>query len=225
VVIVARGEERLKSVAAESRNISWIAESVATPDARMRIVEKTLAGYGKISSLIHCAARPGYHDRPVWEMSLDDWREAMAVNLEAAFDLTRLVLKGMVAMRSGSIVMVASVAGLIGTASKSAYCSSKAGLLGLVRAVAWDVAPFDVRCNAVCPGWVRETATATEGSERLARATGRDVEEIWSERAARYPDRRLVTVDEVARAVVFLVSEQSSGINGEELIIAHGGTW
>ena len=87
--------------------------------------------------------------------------------------------------------MVSSTAGEVGAAATSAYCASKHGLLGLMRAVAQDLAPFGVTCNAVCPGWVR-TQMSERHTEVEAEERGLSVEEVWAERAAEYPAGRVV---------------------------------
>ena len=112
----------------------------------------------------------------------------MDVNLDGPFHLTRLAARDMIEQRWGRIVMVSSTAGEVGAAATSAYCAAKHGLLGLMRAVAQDVAPFNVTCNAVCPGWVR-TQMAEAHTEHEAKERGMTVEEIWAERAAEYPGR------------------------------------
>jgi NAD(P)-dependent dehydrogenase (short-subunit alcohol dehydrogenase family) len=106
----------------------------------------------------------------------------------------------------------------------SAYTSSKHGLLGLMRSVAQDAGPFGVTSNAVLPGWVR-----TEMAERSARAEAEErgitAEEVWVERAAGYPPGRVATTEEVAHAIAFLASEESSGISGEAVTVALGSVW
>jgi NAD(P)-dependent dehydrogenase (short-subunit alcohol dehydrogenase family) len=222
---VARGEERLRNVAAEHPNISWLAASVETATGRRGIVTRTRVEMGPITLLVHAAARGGYHDRPIHQMSLRDWNATMRVNLDAAFDLTRMVALDMIAERIGGIAMVSSVAAWCGAYSKAAYSTSKAALLGLVRSVAYDLATYGVTCNAICPGWVRETGLATEGTRLFAEQSGVSAEDIWRERASHYPDGRLVSIDEVVRATMFVLCQPSAGVNGEAITIAHGGTW
>ena len=93
-----------------------------------------------------------------------------------------------------------------------------------MRAVAQDVAPFNVTCNAVCPGWVR-TQMAEAHTEHEAEERGMTVEEIWAERAAEYPAGRVVDAEEVAGTIVFLASEEASGVNGEAITVALGSLW
>jgi NAD(P)-dependent dehydrogenase (short-subunit alcohol dehydrogenase family) len=130
----------------------------------------------------------------------------------------------MVERRSGRIVMVSSTAGEVGGPRLSAYCASKHGLLGLVRAAAHDLAPYDVTCNAVCPGWVRtpmsEHTAEVEASER-----GVTTAEIWQKRDTDSPAGRVVTAEEVAETIAFLSSAAASGINGEAVTISLGSAW
>jgi len=118
----------------------------------------------------------------------------------------------MLAAGEGRIINIASTAGLVGGADMTTYVASKHALVGLTRAVAIDAGAHGVTCNAICPGWVRT------GSNEAP-------EEVWAERAASYPAGRIVSVDEVAELVVYLASDAASGINGEAIRVALGGTW
>lgn len=124
----------------------------------------------------------------------------------------------------GRIVMVSSTAGEVGAPATSAYCASKHGLLGLMRAVAQDLAPFNVTCNAVCPGWVR-TVMSERHTELEAKQRGMAVEAIWAERAERYPAGRVVAPEEIAHTIAFLASKEASGVNGEAITVALGSLW
>ena len=120
--------------------------------------------------------------------------------------------------------MVSSTAGELGAPEMVSYCSAKHGLVGLTRAAAADLAPFGVTCNAVLPGYVHTEATE-RSAERESAKTGETVEEIWAKRKATYPAGRLVTVDEVASAIVLLCSDSSSGVSGQAITLALGGIW
>jgi NAD(P)-dependent dehydrogenase (short-subunit alcohol dehydrogenase family) len=148
----------------------------------------------------------------------------MRINLDGPFHLTRLVLPSMVECGYGRLVYTSSTAGQVAEFAGSAYTSSKHGLLGLMRSVAQDAGPHGVTSNAVLPGWVR-----TEMAERSASAEagerGITAEDVWAERAAGYPPGRVVRPQEVAEAIAFLCSEESSGINGEAIRVALGSIW
>jgi NAD(P)-dependent dehydrogenase (short-subunit alcohol dehydrogenase family) len=129
----------------------------------------------------------------------------------------------MIELRYGRVVYTSSTAGLIAEHAGSAYNSSKHGLLGLMRSVAVDAGPFGVTSNAVLPGWVR-TEMAERSAAQEAENHGMTVDQIWEERAALYPPGRVVTIDEVAEAIAFLASEESSGISGEAIKVSLGST-
>ena len=103
------------------------------------------------------------------------WRETLATNLDGPFYLSRLVTAEMTQRGFGRIVFVSSTAGEVGGAAQPAYCASKHGVIGLMRAVAQDVIPFGVTCNAVLPGWVR-TRMADDDVAEESRRTGRSPE-------------------------------------------------
>ena len=167
---------------------------------------------GAISILVNNAGDGDAADGRAWEVDAADWRAKLAVNLDAPFYLTRLVLPDMLAAGEGRIVNIASTAGLVGGADMTTFVTSKHGLVGLTRAVAIDAGAGGVTCNAICPGWVRTDSTEAP-------------EEVWAERAATYPPGRVVSVDEVAALVVYLASDAASGTNGEAIRVALGSTW
>ena len=222
VVGVARTGGELADLAREAP-VEVVVESVATEEGCRRIVEEARR-LGPIAVLVNNAGIGSYGEKAIWDQDRAIWRASMDVNLDGPFHLTRLASKDMVDQRWGRIVMVSSTAGEVGAAATSAYCAAKHGLIGLMRAVAQDVAPFNVTCNAVCPGWVR-TRMAETHTEHEARERGMSVEDIWAERAAEYPAGRVVDAEEVAKTIVFLASEEASGVNGEAITVALGSLW
>jgi 3-hydroxybutyrate dehydrogenase len=220
VVAVARSAAELDALAIETGALA-VPASVETADGCAHIVERARELAGHVDILINNAGLGSAGEREVAEQSSQRWREAMAVNLDAPFELTRLLLGAMIERRWGRVVMVCSLASLRGGVAPgmSAYATSKHGLLGLTRAVAVEVAPYGVTCNAVLPGSVR-TATAERKVAEEARAAGTTIEEAWAARAARTTAGRLVEADEVAAAIAFLASEDASAINGEALPVA-----
>ena len=217
------GVSRTESELAEL-GLDYVAESVATPEGCERVVAEARSRLGPVEILVANAGVGSGHERPIWEQDSAVWRETMSVNLDAPFHLMRLAVADMKERRFGRIVVVSSTAGEVGGPAMSAYCASKAGVLGLVRAVAQDVARFGITCNAVLPGWVR-TAMAERSAELTAERRGITVEEIWAERAAEYPGGRIPTAEEVAETIAFLASEEASGISGESITVALGGIW
>jgi NAD(P)-dependent dehydrogenase (short-subunit alcohol dehydrogenase family) len=219
VMITARSEQELAAV-----GVDYVVADLGAAGECDRVTAQTEGRLGPIDILIVNHGIGSAHERVIWEQEPKVWRETMRVNLDAPFELSRLVVGGMVERGAGSVVYTSSTAGLVAEHAGSAYTASKHGLLGLMRAVAQDAGPFGVRSNAVLPGWVR-----TEMAERsaLAEAERREIttDQVWAERAASYPPGRVLTPREVAEVIVFLSSDSASGVNGEAVSVALGSSW
>lgn len=141
------------------------------------------------------------------------WADVMAINLTGTFNVCRAAIPLMVARGAGSVVNVASIAGLVGLRNRAAYCAAKGGVISLTRAMALDHVADGVRINAVCPGtidspWVR----------RLVEQSGESLDAL----AARQPMGRLGTPEEVAASVLYLAGDQSSFSTGSVLVLDGG---
>jgi len=217
VLAVARTQSELESLAAES-GAEWLVADLADPAACASLVAETERRLGRIDILVNNAGIGSAGEQPVWLQDPTRWRQAMTLNLDAPFELTRLALPGMIERRFGRVVMVASLASLAAGVAPgmSAYAVSKHGLLGLMRAVAVEVAEYGVTCNAVLPGSVRTRTAELKVAEEAVRMGG-SVEDAWAARAGRSYARRIVDEEEVAAAIGFLASDGASGVNGEAL--------
>jgi len=158
----------------------------------------------------------------VGRTTLEDWRAQMDVNATGAFLCTRAVLRGMRERGSGRIVTVASTAGVEGAKYTAAYTASKHAAVGLMRAVAAEVAGTGVTANAVCPGFVRTDMTA-RSVQRIVATTGRGAAETEAALAAMSPLGRLLEPEEVAFAVAFLAAPEAGAVNGQTLVLDGGG--
>jgi NAD(P)-dependent dehydrogenase (short-subunit alcohol dehydrogenase family) len=223
VMCVSRTESELASLAAET-GVEYLVESVGTPEGCERVIAETRRRLGPVEILVNNAAVGSAGEQPIWEQTRETWREKLDLNLDGPFELTRLATWDMIERGFGRVVMVSSTAAEVGAPRMSAYSASKAGLLGLMRAVAQDLAPHGGTCNAVLPGWVR-TEMAERSAAREAERRGITVEQVWTERAAEYPEGRVVRAEEVAALIAFLASEDGSGINGQAITVALGGLW
>lgn len=223
VMAVARSAVRLAELARETR-VETLAVGLESPEACERAVEETRRRLGPIAILVNNAGRSGFLDLPIWEEERENWRSTLALNLDTPFELTRLAARDMKAMGWGRVIMVSSTAGEVGAATMSAYCASKHGLLGLMRAAALDLARIGATCNAVLPGWVR-TEMADQEAERESRRRGVSVAEIWAERAAAYPGGKVLEPEDIARVIAFLASADAAGINAEAITVSHGSLW
>ena len=146
------------------------------------------------------------------------WDAVLAVDLTAVFHLCRLVLPAMLDAGGGTIVNVASVAGLVGISGRAAYCAAKAGVIGLTRATAADYAARGIRANAICPGTVH--------SEWIGKilADAPDPEATRRAMEARQLDGRMGTPEEVAAGIAFLCSPEARFVNGSAFVMDGGMT-
>jgi NAD(P)-dependent dehydrogenase (short-subunit alcohol dehydrogenase family) len=224
VMAVARTESDLAAMASEAAGIEYLAASIVGAEACEEIVAETERRLGSVDILVLNAGIGSDSEEPIWAQPTAVWEETMRVNLDAPFHLCRATTGGMVERGFGRIVMVSSTAGHVGGPRMTAYCASKHGLDGLMRAVAQDVGPHGVTCNAVAPGWVR-TPMAERSAQVDAERRGITVDAVWEERGASYPQGRVVEPDEVAGVIAFLASDAASGVNGEVVTVALGGVW
>ncbi len=222
VMAVSRTAEELATLDRDHPRISTCAVSLATPAGCQKAIEETHRRLGPIDILVSNAGMGSLGERPIWEQDPDFWYASIAINLHAAFELIRLASRDMVAHSWGRIVVVSSTAGLYAESpADSAYTAGTHGVIGLVRAAALDLAPHNTTCNAVCPGWVR-TAMAEASAGHPAERRGVSRSDIWAERAAGYAAGRVVEVDEVTAAILFLTSQEASCISGEAIRVALG---
>jgi NAD(P)-dependent dehydrogenase (short-subunit alcohol dehydrogenase family) len=221
---VSRTRTELDSLAREGP-IDVMVASIADRAGCRKVVAEATARLGAVDAVVHCAGVDTHRERAIWEQDEDVWEDTMSVNADAPFELTRLLAGPMIERRWGRIVIVSSTAGLIGGTACSAYCASKHAVVGLMRAVALDVAPYGVTCNAVLPGWVRGTGMSDETMRITAERDQITPDEAWARIEAASPAGRVTYPDEVAATIAFLISDEASAIIGEALRIAVGSLW
>jgi len=218
VMCVARSEEELAKTGHQ-----YTTADLGTPEGCAHAVAETAERLGPIDILICNHGLGSAHERVIWEQDLKDWSDSIRINLDGPFYLSRLILKGMVERHYGRVVFTSSTAALKAEHAGSAYNSSKAGLLGLMRSVAEDGGEYGITSNAVLPGWVR-TEMAERSARYEAKERGMTPEEVWEERATLYRPGRVATPEEVGEMIAFLASEESSGVSGESIRVALGST-
>jgi NAD(P)-dependent dehydrogenase (short-subunit alcohol dehydrogenase family) len=219
VMIVSRTATELEQV-----GLDYVVADLGTPAGCAHAVAETERRLGPIELLVVNHGIGSAHERLVWEQDPEVWRETMRVNLDAPFELARLTVGGMCRRGFGRLVFTSSTAGEKAERSGSAYTASKHGVIGLARAIAQDAGPHGVTSNAVLPGWVR-TAMAERSARTEAERRGVTTEQVWRERAAIYPQNRVLEPREVAQVIAFLCTDAAGGVNGEAITVALGGIW
>ncbi|MDP9227099.1 MAG: SDR family oxidoreductase, partial [Actinomycetota bacterium] len=201
VIALGRDERTLQEVAHQhvglGRSVDYRVCDVTIEEA----VESVFVRLGPVDVLVNNAGTSS--SAPIHQTTLDQWQEQMAVNATGAFLCTRAVVSQMREGNRGRIVFVASTAGVSGYRYTSGYVASKHAEVGLMRAVATELAGTGVTANAVCPSYVR-TEMTERSVGRISARTGRSESEALGALTASSPLGRLLESDEVAASVVFL---------------------
>ena len=220
VVLAARTREQVERVAAELGALGARAEAVVcdvTSEQSVEALARQAAAFGPVAVLVNNAGSAA--SMPLARTSLAEWNRLLAVNVTGAFLCTRAMLPGMLERGWGRVVNIASTAGLGGGKYLAAYSAAKHALVGLTRSVAAEVAGTGVTANAVCPGFV-DTEMTAETVSRIVAKTGRTAEDALAAALASAGQVRLISADEVAAAVVSLVSGGGpQSPNGEALVL------
>lgn len=204
-------DDVVASIAAEGGKAVAVQADVSVPGAAADLVERAVNEFGSLDILVNNAgiARDGL----IVRMSDEDWDAVIGTNLTGVFGVTRAAAKVMMKQRSGSIVNVTSVIGLVGNAGQANYAAAKAGVIGLTKSVARELAARGVRANAVAPGFIETDMTAT-----LSDA-------VCDAARAQIAMKRFGSGDDVAHAVAFLASDEAGYITGQVLAIDGGMTF
>jgi 3-oxoacyl-[acyl-carrier protein] reductase len=210
VAVVAKREGGAREAAAglAGTGHAGYACDVADGPAAQEVVRKIEAEVGEIGVLVNNAGIT--RDNLLMRMKDEEWDDVIMVNLKGAFNFTRAVARGMMKRRSGVIINITSVVGLTGNPGQTNYAASKAGLLGLTKSVARELASRNIRCNAVAPGFIRTDMTAVLGENAV------------QELAARIPMGDLGEPRDVAALVRFLAGPGARYITGQVIAVDGG---
>ena len=223
VAASARDPASLAETVAEAERAGGVAVPVGC-DVRDGASVASLAGWaGQLAPVRAVVANAGIAGptAPLHEITLADWRETIATDLDGVFLTFRAFIPAMIERRDGSLIAISSITGKRPLYGRTPYAAAKMGVIGLVRTLATELGPHNVRVNAVCPGLVAGPRIEAVLA-RQAAARGITVEAARAEADALSPLRRMVTAEEVAAACVFLASGRSASITGEDLNVTAG---
>jgi len=204
----AAAKETAAAIEALGRKALAAQADVSQQDAADTLIKAALDAFGKVDILVNNAGVT--RDDLIMRMSLDDWRTVLETNLFGAFYCIKAVTRPMLKARAGRIVNITSVSGQIGQIGQANYSSAKAGLIGLTKATARELASRGITCNAVAPGFVLTELT-------------KDLAQEWQDRIIEQtPLGRFGSPEEIANAVAFLVSDEAAYITGQVLGVDGG---
>ena len=212
VVCVSRNINDVQSVADkithQKFNASAASCDISDSNNVTELVKDIIEKHGRIDILINNAGIT--RDNLLMRMSEDDWNEVINVNLKAAFTAIKAASRSMIKQRSGRIINISSVVGLMGNAGQANYAASKAGLIGMTKSIAREFASRGITANCIAPGYVE-----TEMSNKLA-------DKVKSSLNEQIPLGRIGNVEDIAYAVAFLASDEASYITGQTLAVDGG---
>jgi len=221
VCLTGRNETRCKKVIEEINEgggqAIYIIADVRSSDECQKTVETTMKAFGQLDILFNNAGV--YFPNNAVDCSEEEWNLTIDINLKGTFLMSKFVLPHMVAQKSGVIINNGSGWGIVGGNEAVSYCASKGGVVLLTKAMAIDHAAQGIRVNCLCPGDV-ETPMLDED----ARMRGMTWEEYQKQAVAQRPMGRIGTTEEIAKAALFLASDDSSFMTGATLVIDGGGT-
>ncbi len=198
-------EKELSAFGMKARGYASDASSFAAGEA---LVNNVVSDFGTIDILVNNAGIT--RDSLLLRMSEQDWDLVMNVNLKSVFNLTKAIQKIMIKQRSGSIINMSSIVGIEGNSGQSNYSASKAGIIGFTKSIAQELGSRNIRCNAIAPGFIETEMTAKLPQE---------FRDQW---IVDIPLRRGGTPDDVANLALFLGSDLSSYITGQEITVCGG---
>jgi NAD(P)-dependent dehydrogenase (short-subunit alcohol dehydrogenase family) len=225
LALAARDVPPLEALKAEIEKLGGRALVVScdvTDEAAVKqMVAKTTEAFGRIDILVNAAGVTGPIETPVQDIRVEDFRFVLEANIVGTFLPTKHVLPGMIARKYGKVVNISGTSGLRGYKYRAAYSSSKWALRGFTRTVALEVGPHNVNVNALHPGIV-----AGDRMDKLCREKGKkrgwSPERVYQEYVDEMALRRVTVSQDIANAVLFLVSDESKNMTGQSVTVDGG---
>ena len=210
-----RGAQVVKDIIANGGDALFIRSDVRLSTDCRQAVDQTLERFGKVDILFNNAGV--FHPKSIPDCTEEEWDETIDSSLKGAFLMSKYVLPSMIENGGGSIIHTSSGWGILGGDKAAAYCAAKGGLIIMAKAMAIDHGPDGVRVNCVCPGDVLTPMLPADAEKR-----GMSWDE-YAKGAANRPLGRIGTAEDIANAVLYLASDESSFVTGESLVVDGGG--
>jgi NAD(P)-dependent dehydrogenase (short-subunit alcohol dehydrogenase family) len=224
VAVTARTTSELELLVAQIQAMgrrSLAVQCDVTDSAQVQHMATTLIeGLGGVDILVNNAGNAGSHKFLNHPDEL--WHRMLAINLTSIYYVTKAFMPTLIERRNGRIINVASIASRIGERYIAAYVAAKHGALGLTRALAAELQPYNITVNAICPGYVNTPMTDSSVSN-ISALTGMTQEQARATLEKMSPQKRLIESEEVAAIAVFLAQDLSKGITGQAINIDGGG--
>lgn len=201
-------DEYKKLAAKTGQKVVFKQANVADEEQISNVVNEILEESGGLDILVNNAGIT--RDGLFFRMSSKDWTDVLTINLTSAFYISKIVSRSMAKQKSGSIINVASIVGIIGNAGQVNYSASKAGLIGFTKSLSREIAKKNVRVNAIAPGFIRTPMTDKLNEKQTA------------DLATQIPMGRLGEPEEVAKVTLFLASDLASYVTGQAIHITGG---
>ena len=216
----ANAEQVAEEIHALGRQAIPVHVDVTSRSDLNAMAAKAMAEYGRIDVLVNNAGVNWFGS--VLEVTEESWDFVMDVNAKAVFFASQAVLPHMFAARKGSIVSLASMAGKLGSTYSVAYAASKAAVISITRSLALSGAPYGVRANCVCPGYIYSTDMWRQVEVGISEVLGMTPDELNAQRLKQIPLGRWETPEDVAKLIGFLASDRSFYITGEDVKVSGG---
>lgn len=204
----AKAQETVAEIEKLGREAIMIRANVGNTEEAENMVKEALERFGKIDILVNNAGIT--RDNLLMRMKESEWDEVINVNLKGVFNMTKALTRPMMKQRSGSIINITSVVGVLGNAGQANYVAAKAGVIGLTKTTARELASRNIKVNAIAPGFVN-----TDMTDVLP-------EDVKSGILAQIPFNRLGSADEISSVALFLASDASSYMTGQTLHVDGG---
>jgi NAD(P)-dependent dehydrogenase (short-subunit alcohol dehydrogenase family) len=224
VAVTARTQSELETLVAEiqalGRRSLAVCCDVTQPEQVIHMAETLLAGLGGLDILVNNAGNAGSHK--FLNHPDDLWHRMLAINLTSVYYVTKAFVPTLIDQRQGRIITVASIASRVGDRYITAYTAAKHGVLGLTRALAAELLPYNITVNAICPGYV-DTPMTDASIANIAARTGMSQAQAREALEKMSPQHRLMEPAEVAAIAVFLAQDITKGITGQAINLDGGG--